>query len=162
VEAFALARTKGALPHQFVLAGGKSWRSADVECALARLPAGAVRRTGYVDQRDLPALYSGAEMLLLWSLMEGFGLPVLEAMACGTPVICSDRGALPEVAGDAALVVPIGPPSTLAEAVLQLAERPAERAALAERGRVRAQAFTWRRHAEAVLRVYDACGQEGR
>ncbi len=159
VEAFALAKTKGCLPHRLVLAGGKSWRSGDVERAIARLPAGSVHRIGYVPQEDLPALYAGAELLLFWSLVEGFGLPALEAMACGIPVVCSDRGALPEVVGDAAVIVPLGAPGDLAEAILSVLGDSQARAGLAERGLERARAFTWRRHAEAVLRVYDRMEQ---
>jgi len=159
VEAFALARRKAGLPHQLVLAGGKSWRSGDVGRVIARLPEGAVHWTGYVADRDLPALVAGAEALLLWSLVEGFGLPAVEAMACGTPVICSDRGALPEVVGDAAAVVPIGPPGDLAEAILTVLGNSELRASLARRGPERARAFTWRSHADAVLRVYDQVRQ---
>ena len=99
------------------------------------------------------------DALLFWSLIEGFGLPALEAMACGTPVICSDRGALPEVVGDAAVMVPIGPPGVLAEAVLDLLGDASRRAQLVDRGLRRAREFTWRRHADAVLRVYDEVGR---
>jgi glycosyltransferase involved in cell wall biosynthesis len=159
VEAFALARKKGDLPHQLVLAGGKSWQAGDVEQAIRRLPPGSVHRTGYVAQADLPDLYAGADLLLFWSLVEGFGLPALEAMACGTPVVCSDRGALPEVVGGAAVTVPIGPPSALADAILALLGDSERRAGLVQRGLERARAFTWRRHAEAVLRVYEEVGR---
>jgi glycosyltransferase involved in cell wall biosynthesis len=159
VEAFGLARRKGALPHRLVLVGGKSWRGEDVERAIARLPEGWVSRAGYVPQEDLPVVYAGADALLFWSLVEGFGLPALEAMACGTPAVCSDRGALPEVVGDAAALVPVGPPEALAEAVLDLLGDAARRAELTHRGLQRARQFTWRRHADAVLRVYEEVGQ---
>jgi alpha-1,3-rhamnosyl/mannosyltransferase len=118
-----------------------------------------VHWTGYVAGRDLPPLVAGADLLLFWSLVEGFGLPAVEAMACGTPVICSDRGALPEVVGDAAAVVPIGPPGDLAEAILTVLGNSELRASLARRGPERARAFTWRSHADAVLRVYDQVRQ---
>jgi glycosyltransferase involved in cell wall biosynthesis len=158
VEAFAFARRKARLPHQLVLAGGKSWGSKDVEVALSGLEAGVVRRTGYVDQRDLPALVAGADALLMWSLVEGFGLPAIEAMAAGTPVICSDRGALPEVVGDAAMIYPIAPVESFAKAIIELLDNVNYRERLIEKGLRRAREFTWRKHADAVLEVYREVG----
>jgi alpha-1,3-rhamnosyl/mannosyltransferase len=117
------------------------------------------KRIGYAAPEDLPALYAGAEGLVFWSLVEGFGLPALEAMACGTPVICSDRGALPEVVGEAGITVPIGEPAALAEAIAGLAGDAARRTELAGRGRARARGFTWRAHADAVLNVYREVGE---
>ncbi len=159
VEAFAFARRKARLPHQLVLAGGKSWGSKDVEVAISGLERDLVRRTGYVDQRDLPALIAGADALLMWSLVEGFGLSAVEAMACGTPVICSDRGALPEVVGDAAMVYPIAPVESFAEAIIELLDNVRYRERLIEKGLRRAREFTWRRHADAVLKVYQEVGE---
>lgn len=159
VEAFAFARRTASLPHQLVLAGGKSWASKDLEVAVSGLEADLVRRTGYVDQRDLPALMAGADALLMWSLVEGFGLPALEAMACGTPVICSDRGALPEVVGDAAMVYPIAPVESFAKAIIELLDNANYRERLIEKGLLRAREFTWRRHADAVLKVYREVGE---
>jgi glycosyltransferase involved in cell wall biosynthesis len=158
IEGFAHARRRGALPHTLVLAGGKSWKSRDVERAIGQLPPDWITRTGYVAAEDLPLLYAGADALLFWSLIEGFGLPALEAMACGTPVICSDRGALPEVVDDAAVVVPIGPPETLAEAIAALLGNRKRREALVDRGLRRSGRFTWRRHADAVLQAYAEAG----
>jgi len=159
IEAFARARRQHDLPHELILAGGKSWRSGDVGQALARAGANVAKRIGYAAPEDLPALYAGAEGLVFWSLVEGFGLPALEAMACGTPVICSDRGALPEVVGEAGITVPIGEPAALAEAIAGLAGDAARRTELAGRGRARARGFTWRAHADAVLNVYREVGE---
>jgi glycosyltransferase involved in cell wall biosynthesis len=154
VRAFGLAKQTGGLPHQLVLAGGKSWGSVDIEREAAALPADTLRRIGYVAPEDLPALYSGAEALLFWSLVEGFGLPALEAMACGTPVVCSDRGALPEVVREAALVVPVGEAEALAAAIRRVTADGALRTQLVADGRRRAAEFTWRGHADAVLAAY--------
>ncbi|MFH0905538.1 MAG: glycosyltransferase family 1 protein, partial [bacterium] len=117
----------------------------------------AIIITGYVAAEDKPALYNLAEMFVFPSLSEGFGLPPLEAMACGTPVIVSDRGALPEVVADAAITVAAEDARALAEAIVQVATSPEIRADLGRRGIRRAQQFSWRRTALAtweVLRRY--------
>lgn len=158
IEAFSLAKQRADLPHRLVLAGGKSWRSSDVEAAIERHGPEVVNQTGYVAAEHLPALYAGADAVLFWSLVEGFGLPALEAMACGTPVICSDRGALAEVVGDAAMVVRIGPPEALAEAIVELLGNEVARGELVTRGLERSGRLTWRRHADAVLRTYAEVG----
>ncbi len=113
-----------------------------------------VRFAGYVPDEEIAALYASAWALVEPSLYEGFGLPVLEAMSAGTPVISSNRGALPEVAGDAAL---LGDPEveTMAEAVGRLARENGLRQRLVERGKARARSFDWLRSAEATIRVYE-------
>jgi glycosyltransferase involved in cell wall biosynthesis len=117
--------------------------------AAASAPAGA-RRLGYVPDADLRALYAGAAAFALPSLYEGFGLPCLEAMAAGTPVVASDRGALPETCGGAALHADPTDPEAFAAACLAAATDPAAREALTAAGRERAAAFTWDRTAERV------------
>ena len=102
---------------------------------------------GAVPDHLLPGLYAGAEAFALPSLYEGFGLPVLEAMACGTPVVCSDTTALPEAAGGAAR---LAPPDEVAEATRQLLGDEQERARLRAAGKQRAAEFSWARTAERV------------
>ncbi len=109
-----------------------------------------VRRLGYIPEPDLPGLYAGARAFVLPSRYEGFGLTCLEAMACGTPVVAADRGALPETCGDAALLVDPDDPAAMAAAVVRAATDQAARSALAEAGRRRAAQFSWQRTAEAV------------
>jgi glycosyltransferase involved in cell wall biosynthesis len=112
--------------------------------------ATGARRLGHVLEADLPALYAGAAVLVLPSLYEGFGLPCVEAMACGTPVVASDRGALPETCGDAALYVDPETADALVEACSLAAHDAATRDRLTAAGLTRAARFTWERTAMAV------------
>jgi glycosyltransferase involved in cell wall biosynthesis len=112
--------------------------------------------TGRVPADDLPAYYSGASCLVLPSLAEGFGNPPLEAMACGCPAVVSTVGSLPEIAGDAALVVPPRDPEAIRGAMEALLVDPARRRELRARGLARAREFSWRRAARETLRVYQA------
>jgi len=105
---------------------------------------------GYVSEDDLPGLYAGALALAMPSLYEGFGLPCLEAMACGTPVVASNAGALPETCGDAAILVDPHDAGGFADALERLATDADERRELGERGRARATNFTWQKSAQAT------------
>jgi glycosyltransferase involved in cell wall biosynthesis len=109
-----------------------------------------------VDDADLPALYGGAAVVVLPSLEEGFGLPALEAMACGAPVVASWRGALPEVVGDAGLLVDPEDESALAAALTRVLDGELDRAALARRGLARAGIFTRERTAGRVVDLLQA------
>jgi glycosyltransferase involved in cell wall biosynthesis len=108
-----------------------------------------------VPDDDLPALYSGADALVYPSLIEGFGLPVLEAMRCGTPVLTSSTSSLPEVGGEAALYVDPHNVDGIAAALYKLATQPSLRTDLSARGLQRAELFTWTRTAVQTLRVYE-------
>lgn len=115
---------------------------------LPRSEPGAVRRLGYVADADLPALYAGAAAFAMPSLYEGFGLPCVEAMAAGTPVVSADRAALPEACGGAALLVDPDDPDAFVAALAEAAGP--ERSRLAEAGRARAAGLRWARSAELV------------
>lgn len=136
---------EASLPLALVLAGGDP---------PAPLPAG-VRSLGFVPDADLPALMAGAEMLVLPSFAEGFGLPALEAQAVGTPVVCSDIPALREATGGVALFVDPVDPGSIAGAMRRLHGDPALRADLSGRGRAHAAVFTRARLAEETASVYD-------
>jgi glycosyltransferase involved in cell wall biosynthesis len=155
IEGFAARRKAGDLPHQLVCAGPYGWLSGDIEEKIDHLRvADAIRFTGYVPFDDLPALYSLAEMFVFPSLYEGFGLPVIEAMASGTPVITGHVPALAEVAGGAVEHVDRLDAGTLGDAMVALARDRDRREHLIARGLARARTFSWERAARETLEVY--------
>ena len=115
----------------------------------------ALRELGRLPQPELNALYASATLFAFPSLHEGFGLPVLEAMAAGCPVVASDIPAVREVAGDAAVLVPPADTGAWAEALSRVLESPSLQADLAGAGRRRAALFSWSKTAEATLGVYE-------
>jgi glycosyltransferase involved in cell wall biosynthesis len=111
--------------------------------------------TGYVVNTDLPAIYCQSELFLYPSLRESFGLPMLEAMACGVPVITSSTSSMPEVAGDAALIIDPFRPEELTDAMIQICENSSLRSGQTEKGLIRATGFSWRRMAQEVKKIYN-------
>lgn len=118
------------------------------------LPEDAIRYLGWVPEQDKPALYAGAAAFLFPSLYEGFGLPPLEAMACGTPVICSNASSLPEIVGDAAVQVDPSDAVMWAESIRAVVGDPNRQREMRERGLAQARQFSWARTAEETLAVY--------
>ncbi len=142
--------------YRLVLAGGDGHGSEAIHDFIRREPVGArVRVLGHVAASELPALYLAADVLLIPSLEEGFGLPVLEGMAYGLPVVASRASSLPEVGGAAALYVDPHDPRDIAEKVRQAVENPQLRAQMVVQGFQRAREFSWRRAAESTLKVYE-------
>jgi glycosyltransferase involved in cell wall biosynthesis len=117
--------------------------------------------TGFVPEEDLPALYSGSAAFICVSLYEGFGLPLLEAMACGTPVLASDSSSIPEVVGDAGLLVDPLEPEQIAAGMARLAVEADLAADLAARGRERAAGFTWEKAADNIMGSYETVARGG-
>lgn len=155
VEAFARATHAHHLPHKLVLAGKRGWAYADITVQIARLRvADSVLLTDYVEDADLPALYSAADLMLFPSLYEGFGLPPLEAMACGAATVVSDAPAMPEVAGDGAMVLPVMDAQAWADAILELVHCEPQRQQLAEQGLLRSAEFSWVRTGARTRAVY--------
>lgn len=155
IAAFAQVRLAGADRHRLVLAGADGWGSASIHrAAVAHGIAASVRFVGCVAADLLPALYAAADVVVYPSLHEGFGLPVLEAMACGTPVVAANRAAIPEVAGDAALLVDPENPEEIAAAINRCLQDRGLAADLTRRGMERAAAFTWERAAAGTMAVY--------
>jgi len=146
------------LPDQstnLVIAGGKGWLFETIFSEVERLRLRErVIFPGFVADADLPALYSAARLLAYPSLYEGFGLPMLEAMACGTPVVASTASCLPEVAGDAARLVSPTDVEALAAALDQVLTDEALRRDLAAKGHARAGQFTWEHAARQLLATY--------
>jgi glycosyltransferase involved in cell wall biosynthesis len=139
-----------------VLVGTKGWDYGKVFEELSRYPALRKRiiLTGYVDFEDLAPLYSGALAFVYPSLYEGFGLPPLEAMKCGTPVITSNTSSLPEVVGDAGTMVSPTDEDALCHAMLEIFRDSALRTRMSERSLARADLFSWEKCIEETIRAY--------
>jgi glycosyltransferase involved in cell wall biosynthesis len=138
-----------------VIAGRAGWKNRALDAAIARSAHRArIHRPGFVAQADLPALLSAADAFVWPSLFEGFGLPPLEAMACGAPVLTSNVSCLPEVVGDAALMVDPADTGAIADGLQRLATDAALRSELRKKGAARAQAFTWERTARLTVQSY--------
>ena len=143
-----------------VLSGQPGWLTQSLQRFLQDYPLkDRILFTGYVPQNDLPLFMNGAEVFVFPSLYEGFGLPVLEAMSCGTPVISSNCSSIPEIVEDAGLLIDPSDPQALAEQIIYLLKNPEERERLSEQGLKQAALFTWRESARKTLDVYRSIGQ---
>jgi glycosyltransferase involved in cell wall biosynthesis len=142
-----------------VIAGSKGWLYDDIFAAAEASPVrDRIHFTGFVADEDLPALYSQATLFAFPTHYEGFGIPVLEAMACGTPVVCANNSSLPEVGGDAALLVEATDTDALVDAMRQLLIDTSLRERLIQRGYEQARMFTWTGAARRLLDVYRHVG----
>ncbi|MCB1771577.1 MAG: glycosyltransferase family 4 protein, partial [Candidatus Competibacteraceae bacterium] len=149
--------------HPLALVGAKGWLNTELERHLAPLErTGQLRRLGYVPQDDLPALYAGAHAFAYPSLYEGFGLPLLEAMASGIPALSSHRSSLPQVAGDAALLINPEDIDDLTAGLEHLLSDELWRAAARPRGLEQARRFSWERCVEETIAVYRRLLEEPR
>jgi len=154
LRAYALLRQRGE-SRPLVVAGIQRSNASGLPRLVQELDLqGHVLFAGYVPDADLPAVYSGADLFVFPSLYEGFGLPPLEAMACGTPVVCSDAGSLPEVVGDAAVMVDPKDTEALAEAMYRVLADRELREELRQKGLARARQFTWEKAARETVAVY--------
>jgi len=154
IEAVHAVREEG-LDIDLVIAGGKGWLADAMYDTINRLNVGDyVHLIGFVEDADLPALYSAADVFAFPSLYEGFGLPVLEAMACGTPVITSNVSSLPEVAGDAAICVNPYDVTALQRAIRIMFDDDVLCKNLIEKGFEQAKRFSWQQSAKDLLAVY--------
>jgi glycosyltransferase involved in cell wall biosynthesis len=151
----AFARIAADIPHNLVLVGAIGWNPETLFDSIATSSlADRVVRPGFVAQQDLPLFYGGADLFVFPSLYEGFGLPILEAMKCGCPVVAADNTSLPEVAGDAALLVNAEDEAGMADAMRAILEDPSVRERCVSRGRERVKHFSWEASARATLDIY--------
>ncbi len=155
IHAFADAKRRAHLPHRLILVGARGWKYADVDAAIAEENvADDVILAGYVPQDELPCWYRAADLFAYPSLYEGFGLPPLDAMACGTPVITSDASSLPEVVGDAGLVIAPDDTDGLADAIARVLSDRTLCEQMSARGLEQAAKFSWARAARETINVY--------
>ena len=162
VEAYALLLRRSHYRGPLILAGGQGWRNSEIFRCVEELELEKhVKFLGYVPDDVMPALMSGAEIFIYPSLYEGFGLPPLEAMACGTPVITSNVSSLPEVVGDAALMVDPHDVVALADAMHRVLTDRELREEMRRRGLERANEFSWEETARQTLRVYEEVHAKG-
>lgn len=155
IRAYDRLRHERNLPHQLVIGGGRGWLYEEIDACIESLGLQEqVRLIGFVQDDDLPALYTAADVFAFPSLYEGFGIPILEAMACGTPVVTATASSLPEVAGDAALMVSPMDEEALADALWRALDDTALRNALRRRGFDQVRRFTWEAAAQQLLASY--------
>jgi glycosyltransferase involved in cell wall biosynthesis len=160
VEAYAHAR-RGGVEWPLILAGAKGWMYEEIFQRVQDLQLQAwVRFPGYVLHEELPLWYNAASVFVYPSLYEGFGLPVVEAMACGCPVLTARNSSLPEVAGDAAILVDGEDTMALAGGLMQLAGDDRLRADLRARGLIQSAQYDWDNTAAQMVRVYDSALEE--
>jgi glycosyltransferase involved in cell wall biosynthesis len=155
IRAYNLLVKEHHIPHKLIIGGGKGWLYDDIFDTVRELNLEElVEFPGFVADEHLPALYRGADVFAFPSLYEGFGIPILEALGCGTPVITSTTSSLPEVAGDAALYIDPQDYAALADAIWQAISDATLRQTLRQRGLERVMLFTWEKAATTLLDVY--------
>jgi alpha-1,3-rhamnosyl/mannosyltransferase len=161
-EAFArLVERPGYADLRLVVAGSRGWKTSAIYRRPARLGiADRVDFLGFVPDADLPSLFTGCAAFVLPSIIEGFGLPLLEAMAYGAPVVCSDSGSLREVGGDVSVYFDPLDVEDMARAIARRLEDPTPRCEVAARGRARAAGVSWRAAARRTLEAVERAGAE--
>lgn len=160
IKAFNILKEERKLPHQFIITGMKGWLYDDILREIENSPFSEdILITDYIAKQSLVMLYNLAEAFVYPSFYEGFGLPILEAMACGAPCIGSDTPALKEVAGDAALFADPNLPRDIADKIYTALVDEPLRKSLIERGRARAKLFSWENTARKMLEVFTEVAQ---
>jgi len=162
IEAYARLRSASSRGVKLVIGGAKGWLYEDVFARVEELGLeGQVMFPGYIPASELPLWYNAAELFVYPSLYEGFGLPPLEAMACGTPVITANTSSLPEVVGEAGLTVDPLDVEGLAEAMRRVLGNEALQQEMRERGLQRAKGFSWMKTAQETMQVYKRAMESG-
>jgi glycosyltransferase involved in cell wall biosynthesis len=156
VQAFSALHESTAPRHRLVVVGGRGWKERGIRAAMnGSVAADRIEVRGQVSDDELSRLYAGADFVVAPSLYEGFGLQLVEAFAAGKPVITSDRGAMPEVAGDAGILVDPGSTTAIQEAMSRLISDRPYRDALASAARARSKLFSWQTAARQMLEVFE-------
>jgi glycosyltransferase involved in cell wall biosynthesis len=157
VKALGILKFSDRLDCPLLVAGASGWKDSPLfrDIRTAGLTEGDVRFIGYIPDEDMPLLYGGAQVFLFPSLYEGFGLPPVEAMACGAPVIASDAPCMPEVLGDAAILEPLTSPERFATAILRVLADDQVRAVLRAKGIQRAQCFRYESSVRELLEIFE-------
>lgn len=151
----AFAKIKDQVEHDLVLVGPEGWLTDDLKRTLQELNLGdRLRLTGFVSDEELGGWYSGADLFCFPSFYEGFGLPSVEAMRCGAPVLASDTSSFPEVVGNAGVLISPRDTDLWAETLIEILSDPDRRAELTAKGLARTEEFSWTRTAEETYRVY--------
>lgn len=163
IKAYSSLAKIGRIKHKLVITGRKGWLYDPLfELIKDEEMEERIVFTGFVPDEELPYIYNGADLFVYLSLFEGFGIPPLEAMACGIPVICSNTTSLPEVVGDAGMLVAPTDQKAVEEAILKVLENADLRADMREKGLIQAKKFSWERTARETLEVYrDVAGIGG-
>lgn len=157
IRAFARAKRAARLPHQLVLIGARGWKSSEVDRAITQTgSANDVMFVGYVAQEELPRWYQAADLFVYPSLYEGFGMPPLDALASGTPVVTSNAASLPEVVGDAAIQVAPDDEDALMDAIVRALTDRALREQMCARGLEQAAKFSWERAGRETMALHRA------
>jgi len=162
IKSFYKIKNKG-ITHKLIIAGTKRWKYKEIFEIITKLNLqNDVIFTGYFPEEDLPALYNAADLFVYPSLYEGFGLPPLEAMACGTPVITSNTSSLPEVVGDAGIMIDPYDVDGLADAMYEVLRNDGLREKMVKSGLERAKTFSWKKTARETLKVYEEVYNESK
>jgi len=160
VEAYEMLRRQSTLSQALVVVGKVGWKAeASLHAMRRSAEAAFIHHLDYVPPDDLPDLYRGADLFVMASRYEGFGLPPLEAMACGTPVVVTGGGSLAEVVGAGGLVVENASPQALAQAMQEILQDEGLRASWRDRGLLRQARFSWKKTAERTLELYEELAQ---
>jgi glycosyltransferase involved in cell wall biosynthesis len=156
----AYNKIKDTIPHKLVLTGGKSWKDKNVHELIGQM-GNSVIKLGHVPDEHMPLIYNLADLFVYPSLYEGFGLPPLEAMACGCPVISSNLSSIPEVVGDAAIMVDPYSTDEIADAMYEVLTDDELKHSMIEKGIKRSELFNWEKSAKEILGVYEEVCNEG-
>jgi glycosyltransferase involved in cell wall biosynthesis len=160
LESYSMLLDEFKNEYSLVLAGGKGWLDDEIENKLNELKDLNIVRTGYVEDDDLPALYSGATLFIYPSFYEGFGMPPLEAMACGTPVITSNNSSLPEVVGNAGIMVDAKDTRSLTKNIEKVLKSKKLQSEMSKKGLKQAKNFSWEKSAKKLLELIESTSQK--